>query len=204
MPYMCDKRHAPDTLFFVAEEDFRLFKTDERPSVDEPVASTGSGKWHPAGRVAARWKEEYDNWWSEDASWRQGGGPRAAEPVAAAGGMEEVGNGWYCRTKKPSASYMQTVSGSLVDMVQLATKAHRNDCGNFMWLTWDGCTPKQKGRKSVPQHATTLVAVSHLGAGILAKAMEHMRAYHFDVELKKLLEKDKNFREEMGACFVYP
>ena len=31
LPYMCDPRHADDTLFLVCEEDFRLF-ADDQPS----------------------------------------------------------------------------------------------------------------------------------------------------------------------------
>ena len=31
---MCDTRHAPDTLFFVSEEDWRLYPEDEEVDAD--------------------------------------------------------------------------------------------------------------------------------------------------------------------------
>ena len=39
LPYMTDGRHAPDTLFLVAENDFRLFKSTAC------LIGIGSTKW---------------------------------------------------------------------------------------------------------------------------------------------------------------
>ena len=42
MPYMIDNRHAPDTLFIIAEEDFRLWPSDEHMDQDALAAAAWS------------------------------------------------------------------------------------------------------------------------------------------------------------------
>ena len=43
LPYMTDPRHADDTLFFVCEEDFRLFEKDQPSQADLLWAEAEAG-----------------------------------------------------------------------------------------------------------------------------------------------------------------
>ena len=59
LPYMLDKRHAPDTFFFVAEADHRFYKAD-CISPEEWLAEAGKEHYghDEATAAAAQEKEE--------------------------------------------------------------------------------------------------------------------------------------------------
>ena len=62
LPYVSDARHAPDTVFFVCEEDFRMYERDEAigPSeVARSAAELASGEpFAPGERPLLNWLSE--------------------------------------------------------------------------------------------------------------------------------------------------
>ena len=49
LPYMTDPRHAPDTLFFVVEEDWRLFPSVEAGLSQSPPYDYDVPDWSAPG-----------------------------------------------------------------------------------------------------------------------------------------------------------
>ena len=49
LPYMTDVCHAPDTLFFVAEEDWRLFLSEEAWLSQSPPYEEDAPDWSVPG-----------------------------------------------------------------------------------------------------------------------------------------------------------
>ena len=53
LPFMCDETHAPDTLFLVAEEDFRFYEQDSLPTDEiaaRGAASAAASRTEPEAR----------------------------------------------------------------------------------------------------------------------------------------------------------
>ena len=102
MPYMSDERHAPDTLFIVLEEDFRIYKDGgfggpgeekarrEQFELEEEEPETRMDDLLELYRDRCQKTEIL-----ETGPWPPG------EPVAPGGGKEWAGYGFFARTAKP-------------------------------------------------------------------------------------------------------
>jgi hypothetical protein len=219
LPYCCDPRHAPDTLFFVAEEDFRLFEHEERadaqlfaeatirameeqsgePFAPEVMAETASLTTSVDVDEIYRQRVAETPLRGEEAASAHGGQP------SMPGWIQHLG-GFYRRAQKPTAAEMRDVSPRLSDLVKLCTAAHRckpHARGHLVWLGWDAST--QKGRRTKVSHASTLIALSQHGAKVLTAAFQRrdFAFGHFDLCLLKWLQEGDN-QLQLGASYVYP
>ena len=125
---MADCRHTPDTLFFVAEEDFRLTREHARwnpAAVAAQLAPQPAGLQERPGEPTISLEELY--------RLRCSVVPLVGE--AEAGAVCESANpgvevaatlGFYRRRNKPSAAEMQHVSQELDDLVKSAPMPTRN------------------------------------------------------------------------------
>ena len=186
---MTDPRHAPDTLFFVAEEDWRLFPEDE--GIDAEVvakqvfedaggASSTSAFAETVNQGSTQVKvsltRAYDITTGEpfaperNTGRAQGSDSAGVEPAQP--GREKSAGSFYRRPAKPSVKKEEdTKPGRHLEyLVKMVTLAHCTDVGDFVWLTW--CGRSQRGGRAKPSNGTMLVAVSVAGAQALAAAGE--------------------------------
>ena len=215
---MADERHAPDTLFFVAEEDFRLFgrHSAAQPQILRGVAeaayaasstarSARSSFAESVNEPVALTLEELYDWRYEHEPIDTGNPDVFGTPAAGTDSWKSVLGGLYGPTHKPTAAEVRAtgVSEYLEDLVKMVTAAHREGLGNLVWLSYDAFD--RKGHKQRVCHASTLVAVSAVGAKKLVDIVSDPAVFgenhHFDVLLLKYLNKHGR---EFGASYVYP
>ncbi len=153
---MCDERHAPDTLFIVAEEDWRLFAEDMRKR--EPVATLSQVPYagsRPPWPSVAELQERRDEF--------------SCPPGE-----------WYAVTRKRAEMPPTEV---LQDLVSYATAASRFQPprDNLLWLSWQPWQPGDskricKGRRDdVLGFGSTAVMVSAEGAKRLRHGLARRR-----------------------------
>ena len=196
IPYMADPRHAPDTLFFVCEEDFRFYAAEEsvEPSTigtqlqrlsKEPVAFDTLQEVPGSRSGTVNLRDVYMG--------RLQAAPLLGEESWEFGQPYEewlqcVG-AFYARPVKLSSAQLAAIdmTEELQDLVKLCTAAHRSGRGDLVWLSWDGFD--RKGCKQRPAHACTLLAVSHRGACILNEAARAgaFKLKHWDLALLEWL-----------------
>ena len=138
LPYCADQRHPADTLFFIAEEDWRLAEshcgrdfnevelTDdlkmalEMPdSVAEVEAVRGDDTTFPRFQTSAKVEPS-----------------ATARAGASKTGWVDEGFHFYGRGTKPKASEFSTATRWLVDMVKICTEAHRAGARDLLWMSW--------------------------------------------------------------------
>ena len=114
---MCDARHEPDTLFFIAEDDFRFYETDEQAmhwtaehgELDAPAGSFEPSAIDPAEATKAETKEGATNTEQEAYSSDEDWGTWRPEPPP--GLFEDRADGsafscWFQRPHRKSAAEM--------------------------------------------------------------------------------------------------
>jgi hypothetical protein len=194
---MCHPDTPDDTLFIVAEEDFRLQEShggsagpddlldwEARPSTTAASSSgaRGSGWWGPAGELDASagtpFPEQVLGEESSEINYRlQARAVKGRQPDIAA----------QC-------------DPSLRDLVKYASAAHRAKVGDLIWCTW--CGTHQ--RPGTPSHGTTLVMISKSGAHILnSKVKTITDPTHWDVWLSKFLLNKEESRT-LRSSFIWP
>ena len=185
---MSDPRFAPDTLFLVAEEDWRLWKADCKKGAPlkpgefpkdreaELSAPSGSGDAYPVVEAF------------------QDPGQSSSQPTKD--GLRTFGRG----TKAKPADVQQT-SQELLDILHMCNTAHRHGKGDVVWLSYVVNT-KQRW---CPCHGSTLIAVSARGGRILKENWSKWfkKPYHFDVALKEVLQ-ELSAGNTLPACYVFP
>ena len=211
LPYMCDPRHADDTLFFVCEEDWRLYEHDQ-PSQAELLwdqaeagpLSQSPGFGQSSSSSAARTQEPPETIYRESlkADWQRRNAAEAQDmrrdAVSPSPGNPPPKK-WHTKTSKPTKEDFENPSQHLKDLVRLCTAAHRVQRGHFVWLTWNG-NPSKKP-KIKPEYGSNLIAVSWLGANWLKDNWHQVWLGHVDLSLKWVLE---SMSEDLQASFVYP
>ena len=201
--------------FFIMEEDWRLTRSDgfgrgellERQRVrGERIVSLSPETPPPPSRSIvcavqaaheAALRDDYRRITSTTTSQplpgRQGAG-QASRPRT-----REV-QGWALATQKPRPEEFENTSPFLKQLIRLVTAAHRRQRGNLVWLSWNGTEGRSKN--PLPQHATTLLALSCKGARLLQQRFwSDITRSHFDISLKWVCE---NFAPELEASFVLP
>ena len=204
---MSDLRFAPDTLFLVAEEDWRLWEGDckkgQKLTVDdlppdregELAAPSKTGAWLKRGGAAAAASD-----------------PQAAAAAAAGPSQdqrprreqehapEEGPKGWG-RPKKAKPQGMKAASQELVDIVHICNEAHRNGHGELVWLAYEGNTKTPWTVTS----ASTFIALSARGARILKNHFDEQftEPGHWDLFLKGVLQQEE-FQKILKCCYLYP
>ena len=213
IPYCADPRHAEDTLFFVAEEDWRLYEEDckgeEGPGAkDAPTGreeevekpKTFEEAMEGRDRMAKRGKVKQEE--ETEPTANTGGGKQSLQPGKEEKWAPEF-DGYFNKTKKPRTEDMGQCSTELVDMVMLCNAASRVGAGDLIWLSWN---TTKAGRQEAPGFGSQLIALTADGARTLAANWSKWfpRAEHFDVALKQLLEKDNDCRKNLAAGYLFP
>ena len=124
---MCDERHADDTLFFVCEEDWRLWKEpDAEPRGGCKLTEEGDeepGEEEIRKEIHAEYQKRVQ------AMLLAGQSPYPLDDPAKAG-LDALGCRFYTRSREVSAAEWGD-SKSVEDMVQMVTLAHRHGVYNF-------------------------------------------------------------------------
>ena len=205
LPYMADCRHTPDTLFFVAEEDFRLTREHAALTPEQVagrLAPKPGGFQEMPGEATISVEELYRMRTSMaplQGEEEAGATVESANPDAETAAML----GFYRRRRKPSAAEMQNISEELQDLVKICTFAHRQRAGGLVWLSWCG-GGGGKSRKSAPCHGSTLLAVTSWFARKLLDNFDKLEFMHFDVALRNVLQRPPADWYWCQASFVYP
>ena len=221
MPYMCDPRHAPDTLFFVSEEDWRLFPEDEAVDADavaaEVFAAHGGGPLpgfpevvNLGSRPTVSLFRAFDHDTGEPLAPEDSHGPpqdsHSAGVKPKQPGWEQVAGRFYKRQPKASRTERGKAlpaSQELSDMVKMITAASRSACGEIVWLSWNG--RKTSGHRAKPSYGSQLIAVTHTGAKALAEAFDQERVErgHWDISLRTWLLSPEG-KSAVAASYLYP
>ena len=203
MPYMLDERHPEDTLFLVVEEDFRFFDEEGEPIAPEPQLGK-SQQWMakdipPELREPFASSQESARLSTLQAHWQTRVKYAGATPKSGAKQHTSTEPSFNTRLTKASRTECeQKVSPHMEHLVRLVTAAHRLQVGDLVWFCWDEDVEKEKGSPD-PQHAITGIAVSIPGARWIKEEITKTKVWHWDVELKKLLEQGK-----AKASFIFP
>ena len=186
-----DQRFAPDTLFLVAEEDWRLWKADCKKGqplaaadlpperVAELSAPTGSKDEIPA--VTA-----YHDLTASSFQPTQGG----------EGELRSWGRG-----SKATAADVQQTSQELLDILHMCNTAHRQGRGDVVWLSY--CV--QPNCTWTPTNGSTLIGLSARGGRILHDNWSEWfkEPQHFDIALKEVLQ-ELSATNRLPASYVFP
>jgi len=215
---MADPRHAPDTLFFVVEEDFRLFarhsqcQPEALARVAECAYAASSTAFHARTAVmsekpnepVALGLEEVYAWRTEQMPIVKTGRDLFGPPAMNTDSWKQLVGGLYTPRKKPTRAEIEEfgMSPYLEDLVRIVTAAARKEVGELVWLSYDAFD--RRGFKQRVCHAATLIAVSALGAKKLHELLEQGALGspgHFDIMLLKYLN---HHGQEFGASYVFP
>ena len=206
---MADERHASDTLFLVAEEDWRLYAEDCKLTpqfLAEEAVHAYAGRRDDPSLSPEPWESPAQAYRRRiDASNLIGdaAGISAEDRAKIPAYLEQLSPGIYKRRKKPKDDCDPSVE--LVDLVRLMTLAHRHHAGGLVWLSWDGAAKGKAGRRACPMHATTLLGISAWTARtMLANFRSWFPMRHMDLALRDLLENPPLGQPPLEACFVYP
>ena len=154
--------------------------------------SSGEALYH---RAAVK-----DDWWHITREMHPAPLPGKAKGEGKKDAKTRQVQAWPLRTTKPSAEEFENTSSFLKQLVRLVTAARRSHRGDLVWMCWNGTDTKTKN--PLPQHASTLLALSFRGAQRLkAEHWQSMWRSHFDVSLEWVCE---NHAKELQASFVMP
>ena len=219
---MADERHSPDTLFFVVEDDFRLFERHlswrpsgsqaetegaytgdvtadmAHPAFDEPVASFAYAPGELSVDVRYYWRYQAA---PHTASQRALFRPPAGDPDFS----QPMQPGLYAPVIQTSAAEVADtgVSEYLQDLVKMVTAAHRQGVGDLVWLSYEA--KNKKGERCKVCHGSLLIAVSQYGARKLADIVPNANVFGRDFNFDKLLVRYlKKHGNEFKASYVYP
>ena len=191
---MADLSHAEDTVFFVAEGDFRFYREDamkEASIVDEACtlnrvgrvldlmeAGTG-GVWSLLERPGAAGEPV--------APAGSGSSGSAGEPVAPAAAASSQGAAAarsvvgpaedvfaYASPSKPGPEEFEDVSPELVDLLCYMSKAESVGRGNLVWFGWNASPTGSNSPRRAQSIAngSQLIAITAKGARWLQPRLE--------------------------------
>lgn len=210
---MSDDRHADDTVFLVAESDFRFYENDcvadwldvasnvHAPllfqdgslSGVDPSGDPSGGKGEQLALPAPPSDDPFDQPEpSASSSW--------VRPDSSPG--HPVFCGWQ-RGQKPKEVDAPT-SPELRQLVQIMNQAQRIGRGNFVWLCWQPNSSKQKQQ---PSWGTSLVGITMAGAQYMKHLFEKETPDHIDkVFFRWFRDETLNLQnpKKLGASFVFP
>lgn len=199
---MTDPRHPEDSLFFVAESDYRFYPEDciqdwyavvqdERvPWLDETLAEVDPPDLPPAEQEPSPAPVEGDD-------------PSPSPDEKEKEPKRRKYLGWMAAQRPTVKATNLQVSQELRDLVQLCNRAAALGRGHVVWLGW--CSKNK--RKSVASFGTHLVAVSKYGAQKMAEAMEigELKMGHWDQVLRQwLVNHNYQSPKVCGGSFVWP
>ena len=188
LPYTTDERHVEDTLFFVFEEDFMLFKDEEvqqparQLAESERFLSPSAGNSTTEGMIrvtegAETPSEVVVDLGAEWASRIEVDSQVKVDLMAAMGVEPRPAAHFHTRMSKPTAKTVGSNSEHIDNMVRAVTQAHRVGKGDIVWMTWDEDANKKKRGSPSPQHASTLIAMSTRGARWVVDHLSEMACW---------------------------
>ncbi len=198
LPFMADERFAEDTLFFVAEEDWRCYFDDVKGS-EEITAE----KLNPKAQMDAESPADLSEMQmaQEHMEWPTGSVQESSQPPL----RSDDGISHFRKSAKAKPKHFdEDTSPELVDMVKLCTAAHRCDRGDLVWLGWN---PRDRAwhRKTALGWGSQLIAVSGAGARkMLVNFEDWFLKKHWDFSLKDALEYRADIRAALKASYVRP
>ena len=211
LPYCADQRHPADTLFLIAEEDWRLKEShcDLSPDFGELSASMLQARDVP------KFKSEVEAVRGEDRTFPAYQHIRPVEPTADAAASSQqppaianhqwvqVGLNFHKRATKPSADEFTTTSKHLVDIVKMTSEAHRAGARDLLWLSW---LPLKSKRVRHPTRYSGFIALTAEGARKLRFNFEEWlgEPTFFDTALRHALCENVACRAELSAGYLYP
>ena len=193
VPLISDPRFAPDTLFLVAEEDWRLWKADCK-----------QGEKLAPGDLPDDRQEEL----SAPTTGSQDAYPavRAFSDVTVSSSQPTKGKGegklrsWGRPTKAKPGEVQQT-SQELLDILHMCNVAHRANKGDVVWLSYN----TRANARWCPSYGSTLIAVSARGGRILHDNWQEWfkEPMHWDIALKEVLM-ELSAQSTLPASYVFP
>ena len=204
LPYCADQRHPPDTLFFVAEEDWRLKEAHCMPMQEGALAELPADLQQRLGKPQT--EEELQE---ARANVRF---PRdqhlSAPPAGQAAGQPDP-NAWEpppvpfdARGQKPASEEFTATSSHITNLVKIMSESSRAGAGHLLWLSWN---PNCK-RVTHPTGSSGLLALTAEAARALV--------FHFDqwfpepddwgVLLGKAASSNWSFRQTIEAGYTWP
>ena len=204
IPYCADQRHPMDTLFFIAEEDWRLAQSHAAPGVDltgltddlhmaleTPESLLELEAVRGENRSFPRWQIPKELTADDQ-----------ADPPADGEWIDE-GLRFHRRATKPSKGEFTTTTRWLVDMIKICTEASRAGASDLLWMSW---LPKASKRVKYPTRYTGLIALTAEGARKIMLNWDEWfpEPTHWDIALRKALSEKPAVRAELSAGYVYP
>ena len=207
LPYCADERHTPDTLFIVAEEDWRIYEAEAALGPEELARHINEFDW-----MAMDLEEEAPALDAQDLYARRceryplQGREKAGETVQPSGGtIYEAGVGFYSRRCKEKGQDVPPPTNELVDIVKICTAAHRRKCGGLVWLCYESAkNKKDKTRRVSPRNGLMAIAITAEHARRMQGDFSKFRFCHFDIALRELLEFDEQARATWECSYVFP
>ena len=205
MPYCADWRHPSDTLFLIAEEDWRLHADHDKKGelTSEDFATKRVRELSSPATVTQLNTDRASVVYPRFAS--------IVEPPAEPGqdaepdGQDswlEAGLGFYTQGKKPSADSFNETTQELQDIVKICCEADRAGASDLLWMSWMEASCR---RKRAPSRFSGLIAVSALGARKLLDNFEKWIPMGcLDVNLRKAVDGNADCRAKLAAGFLYP
>ena len=207
LPYCADQRHPPDTLFFIAEEDWRLKEAHCRPVTQGAKAELPADLQQRLG--APQTIQEV-----QDA--REGcqfprnavlfERPAEAEPAADQAAPDPAVPTtvpFDKRGQKPKSEEFTATSSHITNLVKIMSESSRAGAGDLLWLSWN---PRSSKRLQHPTGSSGLIALTAMAARKLVFHFEEWfpEPDDWDVALRKAASSDASFRQIMEAGYTYP
>jgi hypothetical protein len=156
LPYCSDDRLHEDTLFFVAEQDFRFYAVDETVKFGHLdlrgdthtrcVIKPSSAPSRSLGPVPEPFAEPR---------------PKLHSQPVPTSRLEIRAPSSFSVLNQSIGGSAPELSRELSDLVHICNDAHRRSIGNLVWLCWCGANKRAKKK---PSHGSTLIALTKAGA----------------------------------------
>ena len=200
---MLDPRHPEDSLFFVAESDYRFYPEDCVESWYEIVQDEEQPWLHEQLLVETAPPVMEDPPSPAPATDTEPS-PAPAEEAPARPPKKRRGyQGWMAAQRTALTANEVEVSRELRDLVQICNRAAMIGRGHVVWFGW--CAKATK--RSLPSFGSHLLAVTKQGAAAMLDSMEKgiLRNGHWDQVLKEWLTTG-NYQNPkvLGASFCWP
>ena len=195
MPLALDSRLPLDCLFMIFEEDFRFWPVNQDPDLidyDKRVMSL------------LKFRKE------RASSSNQGSLPPLEEDTplppwrsTKRRGQEKPEGRFFSSATRGSSEPTAKDEGyteNVADLVRWATVAHREGCGNLVWIGW---VPHKK--PSHMHHGGHCLLLSKDGMVKVAEAMGNggIAKGHIDLKLRCWLQQP-GVSKDVGACYIFP
>ena len=204
LPYCADPRHPPDTLFFVAEEDWRLKEAHCMPVHEGALAEL------PADlQMRLSQPQTEAEVWLARANVKFPRNQHLFVPPAGQAAGRPDPNAWEPppvpfdqRGRKPASEEFTATSSHIANLVKIMSESSRAGAGHLLWLAWN---PSSK-RLHHPRGSSGLIALTAEAARLLVYHFQHWfpEPGDWDVLLRKAASSNMRFRQTIDAGYTWP